>query len=110
MSPLDPARITRSVVENQDDGRLGADAPTALAPPSGVKPASGLEQSRSSTGAAGIDPTQADLGRGVVYRGNAGEIEQGYITSFNEHYVFVRYGLGCTSQATLRDQLEWVSA
>ena len=57
-----------------------------------------------------IDPTEADIGRGVVYHGYAGELEQGYITSFNEHYVFVRYGSGCTSQATRRDQLEWLSS
>lgn len=57
----------------------------------------------------GINPTEADIGRGVVYRGYGGEVENGYITSFNDHFVFVRYGLGCTSQATRRDQLEWLS-
>jgi hypothetical protein len=38
-------------VAQQDQGASSPSAPTALAPPSGVKPASGLEQSRSSTGA-----------------------------------------------------------
>lgn len=58
----------------------------------------------------GIEPTEADIGRGVIYRGGAGEMEQGYITSFNDHCVFVRYGIGCTSQATSREDLEWLSA
>lgn len=55
----------------------------------------------------GIDPNAADVGRLVIYRGYAGETEEGVITSFNAHYVFVRYGLGSTSQATRRDQLDW---
>lgn len=38
-------------VDLVEDGRLGSDEPTALAPPSGVKPQERLEQSRSSTGA-----------------------------------------------------------
>jgi hypothetical protein len=42
------------VGDREYQGVRGASAsPTALAPPSGVKPASGLEQSRSSTGASG---------------------------------------------------------
>jgi hypothetical protein len=56
---------------------------------------------------AGISPTEVDIGRKVIYRGHAGEREEGAITSFNDHYVFVRYGTGSTSAATLRDQLEW---
>lgn len=55
----------------------------------------------------GIEPTEADIGRNVTYRGYAGEVERGHITSFNDHYVFVRYGSGSTSQATRRDQLDW---
>ena len=57
----------------------------------------------------GIDPTEADIGRRVVYRGYAGEVEEGVITSFNNSVVFVRYGLGCTSAATRRDQLDWLA-
>lgn len=57
----------------------------------------------------GIHPTKTDIGRAVVYRGYAGEVEQGTITSFNDEYVFVRYGLGSTSAATRRDQLEWLT-
>lgn len=55
----------------------------------------------------GIEPTPSDVGRAVIYRGHAGEVEHGVITSFNDHYVFVRYRQGCTSQATRRDQLDW---
>lgn len=57
----------------------------------------------------GIDPAEADIGRNVIYHGHAGEREAGYITSFNEHVVFVRYGMGSTSQATRRDQLTWAA-
>jgi hypothetical protein len=55
----------------------------------------------------GISPTEADIGRKVIYHGHAGEREEGTITSFNDRYVFVRYGTGSTSAATLPDQLEW---
>jgi hypothetical protein len=56
------------------------------------------------------DVTPADIGRRVIYRepidhpGRKTEI--GVISSFNEHYVFVRYR-GITSAATRRDDLEW---
>ncbi len=67
-------------------------------------------QITAQTGARlGIDPTEADVGRNVIYHGHAGEREAGYITSFNEHYVFVRYDMGCTSQATNREQLAWAA-
>ena len=59
-----------------------------------------------------IEPTQADIGREVIYTGNryqGGELEYGVITSFNDHAVFVRYhgtraliGIG-----TNRQDLEW---
>lgn len=42
-----------------------------------------------------VEPGQADIGRKVIYTGNrypGGKIEEGVITSFNEHTVFVRYG------------------
>lgn len=55
----------------------------------------------------GIDPTEADIGRQVIYHGHAGERESGVITSYNDSVVFVRYGTGCTSAATDREQLAW---
>lgn len=60
-----------------------------------------------------IHPTTTDIGRRVIYRDWCGgnlrgaKIEEGVITSFNDSYVFVRYGTGCTSAATSRDDLEW---
>ena len=56
-----------------------------------------------------IKPTDSDIGRKVIYTGNrypGGAIEEGVITSFNDHSVFVRYGAQC-SQATARSDLEW---
>jgi hypothetical protein len=53
MSPLDPARITGNVLENQEDGRLSADADTALSSASPMEPASGLHpDGLQSAGAA----------------------------------------------------------
>lgn len=57
-----------------------------------------------------IDPTEADIGRGVIYRADSkllGERERGVITSFNAHAVFVRYTNGGTSAATSREDLTW---
>jgi hypothetical protein len=57
-----------------------------------------------------INPTEADIGRRVIYRdlGGRGKIEEGTITSFNDSFVFVCYGApGSTSAATLREDLEW---
>jgi hypothetical protein len=55
-----------------------------------------------------IDPTPADIGRRVIYRDLSGrKIEEGTISSFNDHYVFVRYGSGSTAAATSRRDLEW---
>lgn len=57
-----------------------------------------------------IEPTDQDVGRGVVYTGNfGGPNEDGTITSFNDHGVFVQYKQGCTSQCTNRSDLEWLS-
>lgn len=56
-----------------------------------------------------INPTEKDIGRKVVYRGLGGEVDEGVITSFTEHVVFVRYGECTTSAATRRDQLEWAA-
>jgi hypothetical protein len=60
--------------------------------------------------AKGIEPSEADIGRGVIYRGFGPDAEQGYITSFNDHNVFVRYGNSATSQATSRSDLDWLAA
>jgi hypothetical protein len=62
-----------------------------------------------------IEPTDADIGRKVVYRAwnswyrNDVKPEEGVITSFNAAYVFVRYGASTTSKATRRADLEWMS-
>jgi hypothetical protein len=57
-----------------------------------------------------IVPTKDDIGRAVIYTGNrypGGELEEGVITSFNDHTVFVRYGADKHSKGTLRTDLEW---
>ena len=57
-----------------------------------------------------IEPVKVDIGKAVIYIGNrhpGGELEEGVITSFNEHLVFVRYGSDHYSQATRRQDLEW---
>lgn len=61
-----------------------------------------------------IEPTEADIGRKVVYTGNTypgGKLEEGVITSFNPAptgSVFVRYGADVGSKATSREDLEWM--
>lgn len=57
-----------------------------------------------------INPTEADIGRGVIYRADSkleGEREIGVITSFNDRCVFVRYGAKKNSEATSREDLAW---
>ena len=57
-----------------------------------------------------IEPTEDDIGRAVVYTGNrfpGGKLEEGVITSFHDHAVFVRYGADKGSKATSRADLEW---
>jgi hypothetical protein len=54
-----------------------------------------------------IDPAPEDVGRFVIYTFSGGTAEQGVITSFSEHYVFVRYGADIHSKATRREDLEW---
>jgi hypothetical protein len=60
-----------------------------------------------------IEPTEADIGRKVVYRERGDfpgrKVEEGVITSFNPRVVFVRYGASVTSAATDRDDLEWIT-
>jgi hypothetical protein len=58
-----------------------------------------------------IEPTEADIGRKVIYTGNrypGGKTEEGVITSFNKAVVFVRYGSDYGSKATSYGDLEWV--
>lgn len=62
-----------------------------------------------------IEPTIDDIGRKVVYRrwrigrhaNGQFDLEEGIITSFNEAYVFVRYGADVHSKGTRREDLEW---
>ncbi len=61
-----------------------------------------------------LEVTEDDIGRFVIYipghaKGdrNHKDCERGFITSFNDHSVFVRYGLGSTSAGTGRQDLEW---
>ena len=55
-----------------------------------------------------IQPTASDINRQVVYCPYAGaRPEVGYITSFNDHFVFVRYGDDKHSKGTRREDLEW---
>jgi hypothetical protein len=54
-----------------------------------------------------IEPADADIGRSVIYHDkNTGQSEEGFIKSFNEHYVFVHY-IGRNVMATRREDLEW---
>jgi hypothetical protein len=53
-----------------------------------------------------IEPTDKDIGREVAYR-RYDTVERGVIVSFNDRYVFVKYGADNTAKATLRGDLEW---
>lgn len=60
-----------------------------------------------------INPTEEDIGRAVIYQaGHPGAPrEDGAVTSFNEHSVFVRYRWqhpSAPGQPTLREDLEWL--
>ena len=57
-----------------------------------------------------VEPSENDIGRLVVYTGNrypGGKLEEGIITSYNDHCVFVRYSGELHSKATSRKDLEW---
>jgi hypothetical protein len=62
-----------------------------------------------------IEPKEQDIGRRVVYRHldihgktiDSYVNEVGVITSFNQHYVFVRYGSDQHSKATRKNHLTW---
>jgi hypothetical protein len=62
-------------------------------------------------GAEVIDPKPGDEGRIVIYArlDPHRKTERGVISSWNEHVVFVRYTIGSTGAATLREDLEWES-
>ena len=56
-----------------------------------------------------INPTEKDIGRQVVYRcAPLFKPEEGVITSYNNTCVFVRYGSKVGSEATSREDLEWM--
>ena len=59
-----------------------------------------------------IEVTKEDIGRAVSYisRGadNRSRFEYGIITSYNTHYVFVRYDDELISKATHREDLLYV--
>jgi hypothetical protein len=55
-----------------------------------------------------IELTEKDIGKKVIYTGNYGRPpEYGVIISFNDRFVFVRYGTQINSAATFRRNLEW---
>ena len=55
-----------------------------------------------------INPTEKDIGRGVIYLGYGGERERGTITSIRHpDKTFVNYGRGSTSALTKNEQLHW---
>ena len=59
-----------------------------------------------------VDPKEEDIGRSVIYTGNrypGGKVEEGVITSFNAHTVFVRYGSDKGSKGTSRTDLEFAN-
>ena len=39
--------------------------------------------------------TKEDIKRNVTYVDGIGDIEQGYITSYNDKFIFVDYGKNC---------------
>ena len=51
--------------------------------------------------------SKKDIGRTVAYKHDDCKPEVGIITSYNNMYVFVRYGNSLYSQATYPDNLEF---
>lgn len=67
---------------------------------------------RAAGGLQVITPTEDDIGRKVIYTGNRkwdGPDEEGVVTSFNDHSIFVRYGSKAHSEGTRREDLIWAS-
>jgi hypothetical protein len=60
-----------------------------------------------------IEPTEADIGRRVVYSDHSGLPsdwrDHGVITRITHGFVFVRYGRELGAKATHREDLEWES-
>lgn len=55
-----------------------------------------------------IEPTEADIGREVIYQGgHPDDRESGVISSFNDKFVFVRYRARQHGEATSREHLTW---
>ena len=54
-----------------------------------------------------IKVTDKDIGRKVIYDPGY-KIEEGIITSFNDTYVFVRYGSDTNSKATYYRDLRYL--
>ena len=57
-----------------------------------------------------LDEARASIGLLVVYRRKGQPLDQGVITSVNDHYVFVRYGSQVGSAATNPADLERVAS
>lgn len=59
-----------------------------------------------------ISPNGSDIGREVIYRAchHGAKPESGVITSFNEHYVFVRFSALGGSKGCKREDLHWAHA
>lgn len=52
--------------------------------------------------------TDADIGRKIIYHSRHNDVkEEGVITSFNDNYVFVRFGSDLNSKACHRLDLEY---
>ena len=59
----------------------------------------------------GITPTEADIGRPVLYRTwPEGDLERGVITSFDAAQVLVRFGDDHRSKAVPSTMLRWADA
>lgn len=63
-----------------------------------------IKNLRESDGVRGTD-----RGKSVIYRKHDSDrVEEGIITSWNDEYVFVRYGRDKLSKATRPEDLSWV--
>ncbi len=56
------------------------------------------------------DLKKRDIGRAVIYRSSRGDkVEDGYISSWNREFIFVRYGASPQAAATHPNYLEWTA-
>ncbi len=58
----------------------------------------------------GLELKDTDIGAQVLYTPVVGGWESGEIASFNDSYVFVRYGEDAGSKATRGEDLVWKAA